>query len=156
MNYYQLIFKPDFRARDFYEGQTYIFKSELELERGDYVVAITKFGYSIAVVYEKNDVEANYNCYTEGVAKIATKLDGNYYKEKEMEQELKEIEKLLNKKAQEMSKIMQYEAIAKYDPSAQELLDKYKKIKNNDSVIPLINSAKSYTQEDDYEENIPF
>ena len=106
--------------------------------------------------YEKNDVEANYNCYTEGVAKIATKLDGNYYKEKEMEQELKEIEKILNKKAQEMSKIMQYEAIAKYDPSAQELLDKYKKIKNNDSVIPLINSAKSYTQEDDYEENIPF
>lgn len=156
MNYYQLIFKPDFRARDFYEGQTYIFKSELELERGDYVVAITKFGYSIAVVYEKNDVEANYNCYTEGVAKIATKLDGNYYKEKEMEQELKEIEKILNKKAQEMSKIMQYEAIAKYDPSAQELLDKYKKIKNNDAVIPLINSAKSYIQEDDYEENIPF
>ena len=55
-----------------------------------------------------------------------------------------------------MSKIMQYEAIAKYDPSAQELLDKYKKIKNNDLVIPLINSAKGYTQEDDYEENIPF
>mgnify|MGYP007128316631 CR=1 FL=1 len=38
----------------------------------------------------------------------------------------------------------------------QELLDKYKKIKNNDTVIPLINSAKNYIQEDDYEENIPF
>lgn len=155
MNYYQLIFKPDFRAREFYEGQTYIFKSELELEKGDYVVAMTKFGYSIAVVYEKNDVDANYNCYAEGVAKIVTKLDGNYYKEKEMEQELKEIEKILNRKTKEMSKIMQYEAIAKYDPSAQELLDKYKKIKNNNTVIPLIESSRNYIQED-YEENIPF
>lgn len=72
-----------------------------------------------------------------------------------MEQELKEIEKILNKKAKEMSRIMQYEAIAKYDPSAQELLDKYKKIKNNDVVIPLIDSSKNYIQED-YEENIPF
>lgn len=96
MNYYQLIFKPDFRTREFYEGRTYIFKSELELEKGDYVVVMTKFGYSIAVVYEKNDVEASYNCYSDGVAKIVIKLEGNYYKEKEMAEELKEIEKILN------------------------------------------------------------
>lgn len=149
MNYYQLIFKPDFRTREFYEGQTYIFKSELELEKGDYVVAMTKFGYSIAVVYEKNDVEASYNCYSEGVAKIATKLDGNYYKEKEMEEELKEIEKILNQKTKEMSKIMQYEAIAKYDPNAQELLNKYKQIKNNNTILPLTESTKrNYDEED--------
>lgn len=154
MNYYQLIFKPDFRTREFYEGQTYIFKSELELEKGDYVVAMTKFGYSIAVVYEKNDVEASYNCYSEGVAKIVTKLDGNYYKEKEMAEELKEIEKILNQKTKEMSKIMQYEAIAKYDPNAQELLDKYKQIKNNNTVVPLIESSKRNYYEE--EENIPF
>lgn len=152
MNYYQLIFKPDFRTREFYEGQTYIFKSELELEKGDYVVAMTKFGYSIAVVYEKNDVEANYNCYSEGVAKVVTKLDGNYYKEKEMAQELKEIEKRLNQKTKEMSKIMQYEAIAKYDSSAQELLDKYKQIKNNNTILPLVEA----TRRNDEEENLPF
>lgn len=149
MNYYQLIFKPDFRTREFFEGQTYIFKSELELEKGDYVVAMTKFGYSIAVVYEKNDVESNYNCYSEGVAKIVTKLEGNYYKEKEMAEELKAIEKILNQKTKEMSKIMQYEAIAKYDPNAQELLDKYKQIKSNNTVLPLIESPKrNYDEED--------
>ena len=149
MNYYQLIFKPDFRTREFYEGQTYIFKSELELEKGDYVVAMTKFGYSIAVVYEKNDVESNYNCYSEGIARVVTKLDGNYYKEKEMAEELKAIENILNQKTKEMSKIMQYEAIAKYDPNAQELLDKYKQIKNNNTVLPLIESPKrNYDEED--------
>lgn len=155
MNYYQLIFKPNFREKEFYEGQTYIFKSDLELEKGDYVVAMTKFGYSIAVVYAKNDVEANYNCYSEGVAKIATKLEGNYYKEKEMAEELKAIEKILNQKTREMSKIMQYEAIAKYDPNAQELLDKYKQIKNNNTVLPLIEATEKHHSEI-YDEDIPF
>lgn len=83
MNYYQLIFKSSFREREFYEGQTYIFKSELELKKGDYVVALTKFGYQIAVVYEKNKVETNYEMYDDTVAEIVTKLDGNYYKERE-------------------------------------------------------------------------
>lgn len=154
MNYYQLIFKPDFRDRDFYEGQTYIFKSELELEKGNYVVAMTKFGYSIAVVYEKNEVEASNNIYGEGIAKIVTKLEGNYYKEKEMAEELKAIENILNKKAKEMSKIMQYEAIAKYDSSAQELLDKYKQIRNGNTVLPLIESTRESWKYD--EDNLPF
>lgn len=154
MNYYQLIFKPDFRTKEFYEGQTYIFKSELDLKKGDYVVAMTKFGYSIAVVYEKNEVEANYEAYSIGVAKIVTKLDGNYYKEKEMAEELKAIENILNQKTKEMSKIMQYEAIAKYDPTAQELLDKYKQIKNNNTVLPLIESPKRNYEEE--EEDLPF
>lgn len=158
MNYYQLIFKTDFRDKDFYEGQTYIFKSELELEKGDYVVAMTRFGYSIAVVYEKNDVEANGEYYSNSVAKIVTKLEGNYYKEKEMAEELRMIEKELNQKAKEMSKIMQYEAIAKYDPSAQELLEKYKQIKNNNTVLSLNESTeRDYRKrhlEDD--EDLPF
>lgn len=154
MNYYQLIFKPDFRTKEFYEGQTYIFKSELDLKKGDYVVAMTKFGYSIAVVYEKNEVEASYDAYSAGVAKIVTKLDGNYYKEKEMAEELKAIENILNQKTKEMSKIMQYEAIAKYDPTAQELLDKYKQIKNNNTVLPLIESPKRNYEEE--EEDLPF
>ena len=154
MNYYQLIFKPDFRTKEFYEGQTYIFKSELDLKKGDYVVAMTMFGYSIAVVYEKNEVEASYDAYSAGVAKIVTKLDGNYYKEKEMAEELKAIENILNQKTKEMSKIMQYEAIAKYDPTAQELLDKYKQIKNNNTVLPLIESPKRNYEEE--EEDLPF
>lgn len=157
MNYYQLIFKPDFRTREFYEGRTYIFKSELELEKGDYVVVMTKFGYSIAVVYEKNDVEASYNCYSDVVAKIVIKLEGNYYKEKEMAEELKEIEKILNQKTKEMSKIMQYEAIAKYDSKAQELLEKYKQIKNDNTILPLIeSSSRRYGYDEDDDENTPF
>ncbi len=154
MNYYQLIFKPNFREREFYEGQTYIFKSELELEKGDYVVAMTKFGYSIAVVYEKNEVEVSNNIYAESVAKIVTKLEGNYYKEKEMAEKLREIEKRLNQKAKEMSKIMQYEAIAKYDVSAQELLNEYKQIKNTETIIPLIESNKRNYES--CEEDVPF
>lgn len=142
MNYYQLIFKPDFREKDFYEGRTYIYKSELELEKGDYVVAMTKFGYAIAVVYEKNDVEVSNNIYSDSVARIVTKLDGNYYKEKEKEEELKAIEKILNQKTKEMSKIMQYETIAKYDPNAKELLEKYKSLKSENIALPA-------TEEDD-------
>lgn len=136
MYYYQLIFRTDFRDRDFYEGQTYIFKSDLELEKGDYVVALTKFGYQIAVVFEKNEVEASYGIYGETVAKIVTKLEGNYYKEKEKAEKLKAIEKILDKKAKEMSKFMQYEAIAKYDPDAQELLKEYESLKNNTIALP--------------------
>lgn len=158
MNYYQLIFKTDFRDKDFYEGQTYIFKSELELKKGDYVVAMTRFGYSIAVVYEKNDVEANEEYYSNSVAKIVTKLEGNYYKEKEMAEELRIIERELNQKAKEMSKIMQYEAIAKYDPSAQELLEKYKQIKNNNTVLSLNESTEVDYRRRNLEEddNLPF
>lgn len=158
MNYYQLIFKPDFRVKEFYEGQTYIFKSELELEKGDYVVAMTKFGYSIAVVYEKNDVKASYNTYSENVAKIVTKLEGNYFKEKEMAEELKAIEKILNQKTKEMSKIMQYEAIAKYDPNAQELLEKYKQIKSCNTVLSLteLSTKRNEEDEEDEEDYLPF
>lgn len=153
MYYYQLIFKSSFRERDFYEGQTYIFKSDLELEKGDYVVALTKFGYQIAVVYEKNEVEASYGIYGESVAKIVTKLEGNYYKEKEKAEELKTIEKILNKKAKEMSKVAQYEAIAKYDPTAKELLEKYINLKNDTVALPIASCEETRDYEDD---NIPF
>ena len=153
MNFYQLIFRPDFRINEFYENRTYIFKSELDLERGDYVVALTKFGYQIAVVYEKNEVETNNAIYGEQVARIVTKLEGNYYKEKEKAAELKEIEKMLNKKTKEMSKIMQYEALAKYDPNVKELLERYKNLKNDNYVaLPEGNETK-YNDEED---NIPF
>ena len=152
MNYYQLMFKPDFRTKEFYEGQTYIFKSDLDLERGDYVVAMTKFGYSIAVVYAKNDVEINDNYYSEGVAKIVTKLDGNYYKEKEAAEKLKIIEKRLNQKVKEMSKFRQYEVVAKYDSEAQELLKEYEQIKNNNIVLPQIESSSEIYSE----EELPF
>lgn len=37
---------------------------------------------------------------------------------------------MLNKKTKEMSKVMQYEAIAKYDSDAKDLLEKYKNLKN--------------------------
>lgn len=146
MNYYQLIFKPDFRDKEFYEGRTYIFKSDLELEKGDYVVALTRFGYQVAVVYEKNETEAT---YSDTVAKIVTKLDGNYYKEKERAEELKFIEQMLNKKAKEMSKVMKYETLAKYDPDAKELLEKYKNLRNETLVLPE-------AIECEYEESIPF
>jgi len=152
VNYYQLMFKPDFRTKEFYEGQTYIFKSDLDLERGDYVVAMTKFGYSIAVVYAKNDVEINDNYYSEGVAKIVTKLDGNYYKEKEAAEKLKIIEKRLNQKVKEMSKFRQYEVVAKYDSEAQELLKEYEQIKNNNIVLPQIESSSEIYSE----EELPF
>ena len=71
-----------------------------------------------------------------------------------MAEELKAIENILNQKTKEMSKIMQYEAIAKYDPTAQELLDKYKQIKNNNTVLPLIESPKRNYEEE--EEDLPF
>ena len=153
MYYYQLIFKPSFREREFYEGQTYIFKSDLELEKGDYVVALTKFGYQIAVVYEKNEVEASYEMYGEAVAKIVTKLDGNYYKEKEKAEKLKAIEKILDKKAKEMSKFMQYETVAKYDPDAKELLKEYEELKSNAIALPITSCDE--TREYEYD-NIPF
>ena len=153
MNYYQLIFKPSFRE-DFYESQTYIFKSDLELQKGDYVVAMTKFGYSIAVVYQKNEVEVS-KCYSEGVAKIVTKLDGNYYQEKEAAEKLKVIEKRLNQKAKEMSKFMQYEAVAKYDIEAQELLKEYEQIKNNNIALLQIESTANRDKEV-YEDDLPF
>lgn len=143
MNYYQLIFKPDFRDKDFYEDRTYIFKSELELEKGDYVVALTRYGYQIAVVYEKNEVEVTYN---NTIAKIITKLEGNYYKEKENAEKLKSIEEMLNKKTKEMSKIMQYETLAKYDPDAKSLLEEYKNLKSEKLVLAEI----------EYSENLPF
>ena len=146
MNYYQLIFKPSFRE-DFYEKQTYIFKSDLELEKGDYVVAMTKFGYSIAVVYEKNEVEVN-NCYAEGVAKIVTKLEGNYYKETERAGKLAVIEKNLNKKTKEMSKIMQYKAIAEIDPEAKALLDEYMNLRNTKTVLQLTEAKNEIYDED--------
>lgn len=152
MNYYQLIFKPNFRE-DFYEGRTYIYKSELELKKGDYVVAMTKFGYSIAVVYEKNDVESNYNRYSEGIAKIVAKLDGNYYIEKEAAEKLKIIEKRLNQKAKEMSEFMKYEAVAKYDTEAEELLKEYEQIKNNNMILPQMKLLKENCYDD---EDIPF
>lgn len=148
MKYYQLIFKADFRDKDFYEGHTYIFKSDLELEKGDYVVALTRFGYQIAVVYEQNEVEANSAIYSESVAKIVTKLEGNYYKEKEKAEKIKAIEKILDKKAKEISKFMKYETIAKYDSEAKELLKEYESLKSNTIALP--------TTEDVEIEDVPF
>ena len=155
MNYYQLIFKPDFRSNGFYEGRTYIFKSELELKRGDYVVALTKFGYQIAVVYEKNEVEASYSIYGESVAKIVTKLDGNYYEEKEKEEKMKAIEKILDRKTKEMSKIAKYETLAKYDSSVKELLQEYKELKHNEYIMALPEN-KDDENDENYEDIIPF
>lgn len=152
MNYYQLIFRPDFRSKYFYEGRTYIFKSELELKKGDYVVAMTQFGYQIAVIYEKNEVEAS-PVFGEGVARIVTKLDGNYYEELEKIEKMKEIEKILNKKTKEISKIMQYETLAKYDENAKELLEEYKRIRNDKYVFAL---PETSTKCDDEEEDLPF
>jgi len=146
MNYYQLMFRSDFRDKDFYEGKTYIFKSDLDLEKGDYVVALTKFGYQIAVVYEKNEVEASNSIFESSVAKIVTKLEGNYYKEKAKAEELKVIEKILDKKAKEMSKFMQYETVAKYDPEAQELLKKYESLKSETPSLPVA-STEEYEDE---------
>lgn len=138
MNYYQLIFKPRFDAKWFYEDKTYIFKSELELTKGDYVVAMTKFGYSIAVVFEKNDTQVS-DIYSLGVAKIICKLDGNYYEEKEREAKLKEIRQQLEYKADNLSDIFKYEALAKYDSEAKELLDEYKNLTNSSLYLPSIN-----------------
>lgn len=56
-----------------------------------------------------------------------------------------------------MSKIMQYEAIAKYDSKAQELLEKYKQIKNDNTILPLIeSSSRRYGYDEDDDENTPF
>lgn len=138
MNYYQLIFKPRFNESEFYENRTYIFKSELDLKKGDYVVAMTKFGYSIAVVFEKNDTQVS-DIYSLGVAKIICKLDGNYYEEKEREAKLKEIRQQLEYKADNLSDIFKYEALAKYDSEAKELLDEYKNLTNSSLYLPSIN-----------------
>ncbi len=60
------------------------------------------------------------------------------------------MKKILNKKTEEMSKVMQYEAIANYDPDAKELLERYKSLKNNNTVaLPIADEC----DEDDY---IPF
>lgn len=134
MKYYQLIFRTNFRDNDFYEGRTYIFKSDLELEKGDYVVALTKFGYQIAVVFEKNNVEAS-EIYAQGIAKIITKLEGNYYLEIEKQKQIKAIEKILNEKAKSISKLMQFETMAKYDSSVKELLEEYKNLKSDSNVL---------------------
>ena len=156
MNYYQLIFRPDFRKNEFYEGQTYIFKSELDLKKGDYVVALTKFGYQIAVVYEKNEVEASYSVYGESVARIVTKLDGNYYAEIEKKEKLKAIEKILDKKAKEMSKIAKYETLAKYDSSVDELLNEYRNLKNDNYIVALPESKNEAKYDDYNDEDISF
>ena len=138
MNYYQLIFKPRFDAKNFYEDRTYIFKSKLELSKGDYVVVMTKFGYSIAVVFEKNDSQVS-DIYSLGVEKIICKLDGNYYEEKELEAKLKEIKQQLEYKADNLSDILKFEALAKYDSEAKELLDEYKNLTNSNLYLPSIN-----------------
>lgn len=147
MNYYQLMFKPRFNDNSFYEGKTYIFKSELELKKGDYVVVMTKFGYSIAVVFEKNDTQVS-DIYSLGVAKIVCKLDGNYYEEKEREEKLKEIRQQLEYKADNLSDIFKFEALAKYDNEAKELLDEYKKLVGSSTMLPIIDNVE--------EEDLPF
>lgn len=148
MNYYQLIFKPRTNAREFYEGKTYIFKSDLELERGDFVVALTQYGYSIAVVYEKNEVEVS-DIYSLSIAKIVCKLEGNYYKEKEREEKLKEIRKQLEYKADNLSEILRFESLAKYDAEAQQLLDEYKELTSQNVFLPS-------TEVSVEEEDLPF
>lgn len=145
MNYYQLIFKPRANTREFYEGKTYIFKSDLELERGDFVVALTQYGYSIAVVYEKNEVEVS-DIYSLGIAKIICKLEGNYYKEKEREEKLKEIRKQLEYKADNLSEILRFESLAKYDAEAQQLLNEYKELTSQNVLLP---STKVSVEEED-------
>jgi hypothetical protein len=147
LNYYQLIFKGEFNET-FNENKTYIFKSELELKKGDYVVAMTRYGYAIAVVFEKNNVNQNFNYLSESVASIVLKLEGNYYDEKEAAEQLKRIERTLDQKSKNISKIIQYETIAKYDSDAKELLDKYKELKNGKMLL-LDNTS----YEDD---NMPF
>lgn len=148
MNYYQLMFKPRFNDNSFYEGKTYIFKSELELKKGDYVVVMTKFGYSIAVVFEKNDTQVS-DIYSLGVAKIVCKLDGNYYEEKEREEKLKEIKQQLEYKADNLSEIFKFEALAKYDSEAKELLDEYKNLINSSLCLPTFNTEVE-------DEDLPF
>lgn len=148
MNYYQLMFRPRYDRNDFYEGKTYIFKSDLDLKRGDYVVAMTKFGYTIAVVYEKNDTQVS-DIYSLGIAKIVCKLDGNYYEEKDREAKLKEIKQQLEYKADNLSDIFKFEALAKYDNEAKELLDEYKQLTNLSAYLPNINTEVE-------EEDLPF
>lgn len=150
MYYYQLMFRPNFRDKNFYEGNTFIFKSDLELEKGDYVVATTKFGYQIGVVYDKNEnVVGNYSM---PIQKIVTKLDGNYYEEKEKKEKIKSIEKILNEKSKNISKIMQFETLAKYDNEAKELLEEYKNLQNSNFIcLPQISEDT-----EEYEEECPF
>ena len=132
MNYYQIMFKANFRDKEFNEYHTFIFKSDLELQKGDYVVVTTKFGYQIGVVYEKNE-NVTYS-YSVPLQRIITKLEGNYYEEKEKQEKLKSIEKLLNEKAKNVTKFMQYETLAKYDNEAKELLDEYKNLQGNNFI----------------------
>lgn len=145
MNYYQLIFKPRFNMKEFYEDKTYIFKPDLELDKGDYVVALTQYGYSIAVVYEKNEIEVS-DIYSLGIAKIVCKLEGNYYKEKEREAKLKEIRKQLEYKANNLSEILRFESLAKYDTEAKQLLDEYKELTSQNIFLP--NTEISVEEED--------
>lgn len=148
MNYYQLIFKNDYRDMEFYEEQTYIFKSELELKKGDYVVTMTRFGYSIAVVFEKNNIQT-LDLYSLGIAKIVCKLDGNYYEEKERREKLKELRRQLKYKAENLSEVLKFETLAKYDNEAKEMLDEYKKLSNSSIYLPNINTEIK-------EDNLPF
>lgn len=136
MKYYNIAFRRNFNET-FYQERTFVFKSELELKKGDYVVVITKFGYQIGMVHSLNEA-LNNNIYDGSTSNIVSQLDGNYFEEMEKAKEVKNIERELEKKMKQFSKTLQYETLAAHDNQAKELLDRLKEL---NSSKPLLSQA---------------
>ena len=136
MKYYNVAFRRGFNE-PFYQERTFVFKSELELKKGDYVVVITKFGYQIGMVHSLNEA-LNNNAYEGSTPNIVSQLDGNYFEEMEKAKEVKNIERELEKRMKQFSKTLQYEALANHDNQAKELLDRLKEL---NSSKPLLSQA---------------
>lgn len=133
MKYYNIAFRRSFNET-FYQERTFVFKSELELKKGDYVVVITKFGYQIGMVHSLNEA-LNNNVYDGSTSNIVSQLDGNYFEEMEKAKEVKNIERELEKKMKQFSKTLQYETLAAHDNQAKELLDRLKELNSSKPLL---------------------
>lgn len=133
MKYYNIAFRRSFNET-FYQERTFVFKSELELKKGDYVVVITKFGYQIGMVHSLNEA-LNNNIYDGSTSNIVSQLDGNYFEEMEKAKEVKNIERELEKKMKQFSKTLQYETLAAHDNQAKELLDRLKELNSSKPLL---------------------
>lgn len=133
MKYYNIAFRRSFNET-FLSERTFVFKSELELKKGDYVVVITKFGYQIGMVHSLNEA-LNNNIYDGSTSNIVSQLDGNYFEEMEKAKEVKNIERELEKKMKQFSKTLQYETLAAHDSQAKELLDRLKELNSSKPLL---------------------
>ncbi len=105
---------------DGYEGKDYAYKTDLDLEEGDFAVVKVEKSYKVVKVMEMSEeLDERATKY------IVSKVDVSAYEKRVADEARREV---LLERMEELAKFRKYELMAETDESMREMLDEYKSI----------------------------